>query len=152
MSNWTKHSHVNSNYSNVVDCSNWTDAIVEDTSSFYPTLRNVASVQSSLFRCGYCHQTSNWKHVIEVRRQDPFFPSCLFLSTSRYFSLNFHCTWQRHCRLVHNTPAFIEKYSDEDECFKPFTPVKRRVDFTTQIIPTTLNKKSKDDNGAEKTV
>lgn len=35
---------------------------------------------------------------------------------------------QRHCRLVHNMPPFIEKYSPENQLFQSFASNKRRLD------------------------
>lgn len=69
-----------------------------------PTEQQTAN---SRYRCGYCHQTSNWKHVIE-----------------------------RHCRLVHNTFALIEKFSDDDQLFHCYKPMKRRSDTCIETVTT----------------
>lgn len=45
---------MNSNFSNEID-------VRKERPQILPVMKN-----EILYRCGYCHQTSNWKHVIEV--------------------------------------------------------------------------------------
>lgn len=91
--------------SNEVD---WKDSVTEELPTIYPGIKaSEKQISHSSYRCGYCHQMSNWKHVIE-----------------------------RHCRLVHNTPALIEKYSAEEQLYQCYTPIKRRLDTCAETIPT----------------
>lgn len=81
--------------------------MTEESPTVYPgTKASEKQISHSSYRCGYCHQMSNWKHVIE-----------------------------RHCRLVHNTPALIEKYSAEEQLYRCYTPIKRRLDACAETIP-----------------
>lgn len=44
---------------------------------------------------------------------------------------------QRHCRLVHNTSALIEKFSEENRLFQWYKPIKRRLETSTETATTT---------------
>lgn len=51
-------------HSNEVD---WCQSADDELSTVGPNLsQSEQPAVSSRYRCGYCHQTSNWKHVIEV--------------------------------------------------------------------------------------
>lgn len=50
---------------------NWNDCDVKDTPVNCTPTKTERNVPSSQYRCGFCHQISNWKHVIEVIIQVP---------------------------------------------------------------------------------
>ncbi|XP_031639825.1 RE1-silencing transcription factor B-like [Contarinia nasturtii] len=107
----------NTSYFHCVNC-NFRNEIEVHSAEERPQILPKTKIISTgpIYRCGYCHQKSQWKHVIE-----------------------------RHCRLVHSSIANIEKYSVKDDTFKTFTPTKRRLDPSTDNFPSP-KKQVKDDN------
>lgn len=95
-------------------------------------LQSVPSVnQRRGYRCGHCHQISNWKHVIQVIFE-------YFHKTFCFITKNFYL--QRHCRLVHSSlDCFVERYCSSEQEYQRLMPMTPRTKDSSRIFKTENN-------------